>query len=255
LKKKKLLVRVSFCTFNSMDPLCVLPVRPVETVWAFISLEDTCRAARVNRQWLGALLQYCRRRVAAGDTFFYGYRCLLRAASTFTADAASAAEADAARLCRLTLRLRRRKTVAFETWTRELSVRACVRCLVGKDNIRMCAESPPLPLCRPCRTRGTHALSLVRSTEVFQGDARAFAANVDPALLRSAAARRSLMRHVHKTLTPVRLKETVHHYFRPALLRVTELWWRTKGKKRWGSAPATESESRHWQPGGAPSWG
>ena len=102
--------------------------------------------------------------------------------------------------------------------------------------MRLCGESPPLPLCRPCRTRGTHSLSLVSSTEVYGGAERAFAATVPAALARSEPARRSLMRHVHKALAPVRLTDQLHHYFRPQLLRVAAGWWRRKGEKRWGAA-------------------
>lgn len=223
-----------------MDPLCVLPTAgPIGMVWHCLAPEDLARAARVCRGWHGALLADCRRRVTALDCrgVFYVYRLLLR--SSHAANGRSAglsAEAEAARICRVTLRLRRRPTVPFETWLHELSTRACARCLVGKENVRLCGESPPLPLCRPCRTRGTHSLSLVSSTEVYDGAARAFAATAPAALARSEPARRSLMRHVRKTLAPVRLTEQLHHYFRPQLLRVAADWWRWTGENRWGTA-------------------
>jgi hypothetical protein len=76
----------------------------------------------------------------------------------------------------------------------------------------------------------------VRSTEVYEGGARAFSDDADLALTSNPAARRSLMRHVRKTLDPVRIHKQIHHYFRPTLLRATDAWWRTKGARRWASA-------------------
>lgn len=218
-----------------MDPLAVLPAAgPIDTTWEYLPPEDLARAARVRRTWFASLLQHCRRRVCSRSGVFYAYRLLLRSCHVLGADAGKYAELEAAQLCRATLRWRGRTSVVFETWLKELSERACARCLTGRENVRLCGDDPPLPLCRPCRTQGAHALSLVRSTEVFEGAVRAFDSAAAPALTRSAPARGSLMRHVRKTLDPVRINDTVFHYFRPALLRATDHWWRTKGAKRWG---------------------